>query len=392
MSAILFVVLAFPILLTTGCRQNTRKPEAEERMAGPTDTVSLAKRAAVAWMRMAPAGTEQMLTSNKMFTNTSDNADETPIKETYLFPGDDIGSSKVANWALRYYNGVNTFNRMVHCYELFNRLASGEDSTLTRRDTLEWMRAARLSLPDKLLKKALPDAELYETARQMVRVFSKYDGSEQMEDILKEATDKHIAMTEQGGQIIGTEQLDAFEQAFWPWYDKAACVPEIDSLVAWHVSDKAANPEIDVNHIVSVIKGEPDIDRRAILALELVQIDASKAIPLLADIMESGIYTKYLLEVWCSWRANMQSGYYGASSFSLIPNTYYDKARVHCLKTFIRHCQNDEKDINARCLMVNLIATEIIHRQGWLFGNEAGLIVGRLADKYFIHPRLMTEK
>ena len=138
------------------------------------------------------------------------------------------------------------------------------------------------------------------------------------------------------------------------------------------------------------IEAEKDIDRRTILALEYVKYDRWDGLPLLGEILESRIYTKYLLEAWISWRAHTQL-YHSPSSFGVIANNYYDKLRSLCLDTMVRHCiQTDDK--NAECLIENLIFCEIIHRMGSLAGNSSMNICAMLAFNMFIHPRLIPQE
>ena len=109
---------------------------------------------------------------------------------------------------------------------------------------------------------------------------------------------------------------------------------------------------------------------------------------LLGEIIESGLYTKYLPEVWLSYRAHLQLDL-GASSFSFIANRYFDRLRVKCLNTLLRHYTEtgDEKTL---VLMENLVACEILHRQ-ILYGNESMVECANLHHHYFIHPRMQEE-
>ena len=144
--------------------------------------------------------------------------------------------------------------------------------------------------------------------------------------------------------------------------------------------------------------GEIDSDRRAVLALELAQIDEWEGAILLGDLIESGIYTKYLLEVWLSWRTRAQMNY-SPSSFAMIPNNYYDRLRVKCLNTFLSRIQ-EEKEIGdpesvdtkyIRCLMENMILIHNVHRQGSIPGNDSFATSMHLAYDMFIDPRLLEE-
>lgn len=99
---------------------------------------------------------------------------------------------------------------------------------------------------------------------------------------------------------------------------------------------------------------EPDIDKRAALALEYVQWRETEGLEMLGDIMESGIYTKYLLEIWYTWRAICQSFSFSTSSSGFIPNRYYSKMKVRCANTILRHIQETD-DLMAKCLLDELL-------------------------------------
>ena len=105
----------------------------------------------------------------------------------------------------------------------------------------------------------------------------------------------------------------------------------------------------------------------------------------LGEILESGIYTKYLLEAWIAWRALVQLEFFAPSSYAVIPNSYYDKIRVKCLNTILRHIQTtpDKYDV---CLIENFINCEILYRMDAIYGNEALTDVSELSNGMFIQP------
>lgn len=193
-------------------------------------------------------------------------------------------------------------------------------------------------------------------------------------------------------EIVSKEETDLFEKRFWDWYDKKNVVPEINTLVRMNMFEyEGAKPSDEqLENLRRAIEAEKDIDRRTILALEYVKFDKWEALPLLGEIIESRIYTKYLLEAWISWRANVQM-YNSPSSFSTIANNYYDKVRCICLDTMLRHCLESE-DKNAECLIENLIFCEIVHRMGSLAGNSSFNDCAMLSFNMFIHPRLLPEE
>ena len=183
-----------------------------------------------------------------------------------------------------------------------------------------------------------------------------------------------------------------FNDSFWDWYDKEQFVPGINSIIRMNMHDYKGDGLTDdqVASLTRVVKCEKDIDRRTILALELAKFDELEGAVLLGDILESGLYTRYLLEAWLSWRACVQM-FHSPSSFSVIANNYYDRGRVKCLNTFLRHCQQEE-DVQAQCMMENMIMCEIIHRMASIAGNESFATRMNLSYDMFIHPRLLEGK
>jgi hypothetical protein len=145
-----------------------------------------------------------------------------------------------------------------------------------------------------------------------------------------------------------------------------------------------------LENLKRAIEAERDIDRRTVLALEYVKFSKWDGVPLLGEILESRIYTKYLLEAWISWRANAQMDH-SPSSFGVIANNYYDKVRTICLDTMVRHCLEAD-DKNAESLIENLLFCEIIHRMGSIAGNSSFNDCAMLSYNMFIHPRLLPEE
>ena len=191
--------------------------------------------------------------------------------------------------------------------------------------------------------------------------------------------------------MVNQEEIDRFGERFWDWYDKRAVVPEIDDIIRMNMRGYGGkNPTRDqINRLRQAVETEKDIDRRTILALEYVKFSPWDGVCLLGEILESRIYTKYLLEAWDSWRSNVQMNH-SPSSFSVIANNYYDRLRVICIDTMVRHCLECD-DPDAPCLLENLILSDIIHRMDSLAGNGSFGTVAGLSNDGFIHPRLLEK-
>ncbi|MCQ2340338.1 MAG: hypothetical protein MJZ79_06145 [Paludibacteraceae bacterium] len=89
---------------------------------------------------------------------------------------------------------------------------------------------------------------------------------------------------------------------------------------------------------------------------------------LLEEVMLSGQYSPYLDEVWATWRAIM-STLFPMSNFGYIPNIFYNKMRLVCANTILKHIQANPNDIQAQAIFINLVNRDNIVRHG-LIGNS----------------------
>ena len=316
----------------------------------------------------------------------------TPETEAFYFPGADIKDEPLVRTVQLRYNYVALFNRVIHSYEWFQRVSISvdeEDSSTTKKDTLEWIRSVRPALPQPFIDSALSDAGARARASKLMRAYDRFDGDDSGDSPFSRAIAAYTSALDE----VSEQEINRFEEGFWDWYDKKAAVPEIDTLVRMNMNHQEGGEpsEEQLANMRRAIEAETDIDRRTILALEYVKFDPWNGVLLLGEILESRIYTKYLLEAWISWRANCQMNH-GPSSFSVIANNYYDKVRVICLDTMLRHCLKEE-DVNTEMLIENLLFCEIIHRMGGIYGNSSLATLANLSyGGEFIHPRLLSKE
>ena len=321
--------------------------------------------------------------------------ENTPEKDAFYTPDADIREKDLVRAVRLRYNYVALFNRVIHSYEWFQRMSTGIDeeaSPITKKDTLEWIRSVRPKISGSVIRAALPDAGAQNRAERLLKAYDRFDGDDSDDSPFSRAIADYTEALSELPELVSKEETDRFEEQFWDWYDKKAVVPEIDTLVRLNMSEyKGAKPsDGQLENLKRAIEAETDIDRRTILALEYVKFNQWDGVPLLGEILESRIYTKYLLEAWISWRANVQMEH-GLSSFSVIANNYYDKVRCIRLDTMLRHCLQSE-DRNAECLIENLIFCEIVHRMGSLYGNSSFNTCAMLSYNMFIHPRLLPQE
>lgn len=311
--------------------------------------------------------------------------EQDPAEAAFFVPEEGVRNDGLCRALALRYNCAAVFNRVVHSYELYARkLTEAEDTSMTRRDTLDIIVHDRPQYRMESLGRYIRDAEALREARSFIAAYRRFDGDEEpLAAALRRYRDFRATIPE----LASKELLDDFEEHFWEWYDKRRHVPQIDDIVLLrlHGSDVELTPG-QYERLESAAKGETDIDRRAILAIEAAHLGDGTL--LLGEIIESGIYTRYLLEVWLLWRAKVQMNAIGPSSFCTIPNNYYDRMRVKCMNTILRHMQTDPDRYDA-CLLENFIGAGILHRQASISGNESIAILADMRYGQFVDPRLL---
>lgn len=118
-------------------------------------------------------------------------------------------------------------------------------------------------------------------------------------------------------------------------------------------------------------------DRECIFTIEYAhqrRFDKSHpAIPMLEKLMESGKYSRYLHEVWRTWRCLKQVGL-SPSRDGMIPNLEYNKMRYRCLDAILKQIAKNPKDIYAINDFCFLATYDNITRYSeFVFGNSAPL-------------------
>ncbi len=395
------------ITLSCGVKKKPAKVPAETRHVEITheDTTTI-------FERVSSSDTLQLLSAQRLtsakamekaFYSEPDDFfhETTPIEETFFFPGKGLRADYLVRAVQLRYNYATVLNRIVHGYEFFERCTSGiEEEELTYQDTLDIIKVSQPKISQSLLRRALPGDRAYHNAQKLLAAYRNFDGDNSEGCALELAIDEYSNGYNELPEIVSEKEIDEVREGFWKWYDKRLVESEIDEMVKTHLKDaKEAISDDAREQFKKVVMGERDVDRRAVLALELAQIDEWEGAILLGDLMESGIYTKYLLEVWLSWRTHVQMNY-SPSSFALIPNNYYDRLRVKCLNTFLSRIQERkgngdsefDESMYIRCLMENMILIHNIHRQGSIPGNDSFATSMHLAYDMFIDPRLLEEE
>lgn len=319
----------------------------------------------------------------------------TPPSAAFFFPEKGVGNDELMHKVRDRYNVVATMNRVNHAYEWFTRISSSsddEETPVTHKDTVKWVLMSRPDITPSFLTSVLSPGDHRDASTNLLLTYKSFDGDDGPESRLTKAFNWAVKAFKELPVFATEEMLDEFEMGFWDWYDKRQFVPEIDEIIKLHLDGyEGEDPsEEQIGRLKRAVECEKDIDRRTILALELVKFDLEEGSLLLGDILESGLYTRYLTEAWISWRANTQM-VFSVSSFSVIPNNYYDMMRVKCMNTILRHCQMENDDY-ALCLLENLLEIDLLHRMGSLLGNESLATCAALSYNEFIDPRLLEEE
>ncbi len=312
----------------------------------------------------------------------------TPVRYSFYFPDQDIKQTDLVSKVMVRYNYGAVFNKVQQGYELFDRMSSGEeDSLTTRKDTLAWIAGTQPKISSELLKQVLPVESYRKRAAKLLAAYRNFNGVWTDDCPFAQARNEFIKGASEYPGTCPEDVLEDFKADFWDWYDKSKFVPEIDDIIRLNMGtseEKATESQIE--HLRSAVLSEKDIDRRAILALEYAKFDYAGGAVLLGEILEAGLYTRYLLETWLSWRTRVQM-LSSPSSFGIIPNNYYDRLRAKCINTLLRHYQetSDQADL---CFIENFVQAQILHRMGYSFGNQAMEYAADLSNWKFIHPRI----
>ena len=405
--SIVFLTVLSVALFMPSCKGRTNKVPVSANTAEITheDTTSI-------FDRLSSSGSPHMFSAQRLtspeamekaFDSSPDDYfhETTPIEETFFFPTKGLRVDSLVRAVQLRYNYATVLNRIVHGYEFFERCISGiEEEDMTYQDTLDIIKESQPKISLSLLRRALPDDRAFRNAKKLLAAYRNFDGDNSEGCALAVAIDEYSNGYYELPEIVSEKEIKEVEDGFWRWYDKRFAERQIDEIIKTHLKgSKAGLDSLQIEHLKNVVMGEIDSDRRAVLALELAQIDEWEGAILLGDLMESGIYTKYLLEVWLSWRTRAQMNY-SPSSFAMIPNNYYDRLRVKCLNTFLSRIQEDEEigdpgSVDTkyiRCLMENMILIQNVHRYGSIPGNDSFATSMHLAYDMFIDPRLLEEE
>ncbi len=338
------------------------------------------------------------LTSSEHFSvvgeEDGDGYGNTPDGLTLFIPPEELSRYDIAKTVKDNYNYVLIRDMIVNDFEWMRRemidLGMELENPDEGIDTIGVASKHMIVIPDERLNEAISAPRLRTLAKEVLQMYNDFDGREDSDGVLFVKTKEWESFIDNMAPISSPETLEKFEDSFWTWYDKKIHVPEIDSLMTRRF-EGGIYPEMsdeESSRFLDLVKSEKDIDRRTILAIELAPYVPSEAVLLLGEILESGIYTKYILEAYLNWMAMAQEQYFGSSSMSLIPNNLYNQVRTRCVETILRHYIQSGEEFDL-CLIDNLIGCGVLARFGWIMGNGATAALYNLRERAFLPPQIL---
>ena len=162
-------------------------------------------------------------------------------------------------------------------------------------------------------------------------------------------------------------------------------IPNYDSIYDLRRKQSEENER----YLLLMAEQTPCFDRECLYTIEYAHQrrheEPHKAIPMLEKLMESGKFSRYLHEVWRTWRCLKQVAE-SPSRDGMILNLEYNKMRFKCLETIrgqIMQNPNDIYAINDFCFLATY--DNITRYSEYMFGNSAPL------EHMMLFPEILEE-
>ena len=150
-------------------------------------------------------------------------------------------------------------------------------------------------------------------------------------------------------------------------------IPNYDSIYDLRRKQSEENEKI----LLALAEQAADFDSKCLYAIEYAHQSRrnvhNRAVSMLASLMKSGKYSRYLNEIWRTWRCLRQLEE-SPSRDGMIPNLEYNKMRFCCLETIKNRVYKNPKDIyvmNDFCFMASY--GNITRYSEYMYGNSVGL-------------------
>lgn len=286
----------------------------------------------------------------------------------------------LASFAERY-NKTEFLRRFVNAEEVFERQNTNVGDSLTK-DTVR----GEMPLLSNEYQLAFRNANCQTRAKKLVRMLTTIDYVPEQTDKMASYFQELVNVPYDTPEFLSDEERDATGEDFWTLYDKSKYVADYQEIQKKRLPEEVDYDELQRLSLTLQKKylAEEDFDAKCIYALEMGCYDFPYAINYLGELIEDGRYSKYLFEVWISWRLRTQSRVFGISTWSEIPDNLYDNARLLVANAYAKHIVENPNDTLAKFLLMNLIYTENLHRPGGYYGNEALGAELVLRTRYFL--------
>ena len=150
-------------------------------------------------------------------------------------------------------------------------------------------------------------------------------------------------------------------------------IPNYDSIYNLRKDQSESNER----YLKLMAEQNPNFDKQCLYTVEYAHQrryeEPHAAIPMLEALMASGKFSRYLHEVWRTWRVLRQLAE-SPSRDGMILNLEYNQMRFRCLDTILKQIIRNPKDINAINDFCFLATYDNITRYSeFMFGNSAPL-------------------
>ena len=292
----------------------------------------------------------------------------------------DTSTPFLASFAERY-NKTEFLRRFVNAVELFERENTNYDDSLSTETV-----RGKIPLLSNEYQLAFRNANCQARAKKLVRMLTTIDYVPEQNQKMASYFQELVNVPFDTPEFLSDEERDATGDDFWALYDKSKYVADYDEIQKKRLPEEVDYEELQRLSLPLQKKylAEEDFDAKCIYALEMGCYDFPYAIDYLGELIEDGRYSKYLFEVWVSWRLRAQSQVFGISTWLEIPDNLYDNARLLVARTYASHIAENPSDTLAKLLLMNLIYTENLHRPGGYYGNEAMGAELKLRTRYFL--------
>ena len=177
---------------------------------------------------------------------------------------------------------------------------------------------------------------------------------------------------------ITVEDVDKF-------LDGRKFISNYDSIYALRLEQSEENER----YLKKMAQQASDLDRKSLYTIEYAHQrryeESHPALPMLEELMVSKEYSRYLYEVWQTWRCVKQVGI-SPSRDGMIQNLEYNQMRFRCLNTVLKQIVNHPKDIMAINQFMFLASYDnIIRYSSYMFGNSAPL------EQMMLFPEILDD-